>query len=280
MADLKDNWQTGSSDLETEISTITKRSSIFTASSSYTIERFELKLWRENSPGTITAELYAADGSNKPTGAVLGSGTYNGDTMTTSSTGVWYDFGAMGSYSISSGQKYAIVIYPTNSQPNSIHWERSTFGGASGYTIGFYDGDWDSTTANTSFQFRIYAPISKATNPTPSDSATGQSINTTQLSWTEGGGANYETVYFGPSGSVVEVEDFNTSGVYSLSSYLPLNYGATYQWRIDTETDSGTTTGDTWSFTTLTLTPPAVANFQIIKRLVAASGDTFWYESI
>ncbi|MHA2063738.1 MAG: hypothetical protein ACXABY_05065 [Candidatus Thorarchaeota archaeon] len=279
MADLKDNWQTGSQDLEIEVGSITRRSSIFTASSTYAVETFQLKLWRENSPGTVTVEIYAADGADKPTGGVLASGTIDGSTITTSSTGNWYTF-ALGSFTFNSSQRYAIVLYPANAQPNSIHWERSTFGGASGYTIGFYDGDWDSTTANTSFQFRIYAPTSKATNPNPANGASGISPNLSQLSWTEGGNANYETVYFGPVGNVVEVEDLNTTGVYNMSPQVPLAHGTTYQWRIDTVTDTGTITGDTWSFTALVLQPPDPATFQVFKRLVGCANNKFWYEDI
>jgi hypothetical protein len=61
---------------------------------------------------------------------------------------------------------------------------------------------------------------------------------------------------------------------------VPFDYNTEYQWRIDSVNAQGTTTGDTWSFTTLVFTPPTVAVFQVIKRLVAAAADTFWYEDL
>lgn len=279
MADLKDNWQTTPQDSEVQVSTITKRGGVFTASSTYAISQLDLKLFRENSPGTVTIELYAVDVADKPTGGILSSGTLNGNLFTTSSSGAWYS-PAMSAYTIQSGTRYVIVVYPQNAQPNSIHWNRSIFGGASGYAINHFATPTWTVIANAMYGFKLWASTSKATVPAPTDAASGQSVNLAQLSWTEGGGANYETVYFGPSGSLAMVEDFNTDGTYDLSSHLPLNHGTTYQWRIDTETDTGTTTGDTWSFTTLTFTPPDPATFQVFKRLVACADGKFWYEDI
>jgi hypothetical protein len=140
------------------------------------------------------------------------------------------------------------------------------------------------STLNVQSGFRAYvdgagAPA-KATNPDPANSATGVSTNLSGLSWTKGVGATYENVYFGPSGNMSQVEILNTSESFDLSSFLPLTYGATYDWRIDSVNDQGTTTGDVWSFTVLVLNVPAPTTMKQIKRLIACAENRFWYEDI
>jgi hypothetical protein len=120
----------------------------------------------------------------------------------------------------------------------------------------------------------------KATNPTPNNTATGVSPNLSQLTWTSGAGSVYDNVYFGPQGNMSLVDTVNITQSYALSSQLPLTYGATYEWRIDTVGQSETVTGDTWSFTALTLNPPDPATMKQIKRLVACADGKFWYENI
>jgi uncharacterized repeat protein (TIGR02543 family) len=87
----------------------------------------------------------------------------------------------------------------------------------------------------------------KAINPSPSNGATGQSINV-DLSWSDGGGATSYDVFFQPEGG---------SGTTwldwaSTSKSLPtLDYERKYYWRIDSKKAGyDTTTGDTWEFTT------------------------------
>lgn len=128
----------------------------------------------------------------------------------------------------------------------------------------------------------------KATNPSPADTATGIRLNQATLTWTEGTGNDYEQVYFGESGDMSLVDNNNTSESFSLVSYLPLLYETTYQWRIDSTNDEGTTTGDVWSFTTLVFDPPGPNGgngdsngaFNVIKRLCACAKDKFWHEDI
>ena len=126
----------------------------------------------------------------------------------------------------------------------------------------------------------------KATNPNPANTATGVTLDQPTLTWTEGTGADYERVYFGPSGNMSLVDANDTDQSFSLTGYLPFPYNTTYQWRIDSVNDAGTTTGDTWSFTTLVFGPPSggsgpgSGDFQLIKRLCACADDKFWYESV
>ena len=124
-------------------------------------------------------------------------------------------------------------------------------------------------------------PPDKATNPSPTNSSTTVTLDQATLTWTQGVGADTEEVFFGPSGSMVSVQD-GSGTTFDLSSYLPFPYGTTYQWRIDSTNDDGTTTGDTWSFTTITFSPPVITegSYQVIKRLCACAENRFWYEDI
>jgi hypothetical protein len=129
-------------------------------------------------------------------------------------------------------------------------------------------------------------PPDKATNPNPANTATGITLDQPTLTWTEGDGADYEEVYFGPSGNMSLVDANDTDQSFSLAGHLPLSYNTTYQWRIDSANDDGTTAGDTWSFTTLIFGPPSGGggpgsdDFQIIKRLCACAENRFWYEDV
>ena len=132
-------------------------------------------------------------------------------------------------------------------------------------------------------------PPDKATNPSPANTVTGVSTNVSELSWTQGNGADTEAVYFGLTGAMALVQT-GAGTTFDLSSYLPLPFATSYQWRIDSINDDGTTTGDVWSFTTTVLAPPnpqaaaaaagAGSVYQVIKRLCATAKHSFWYEDI
>lgn len=94
------------------------------------------------------------------------------------------------------------------------------------------------------------APIGPgpATNPNPSNGATGVAL-TTNLQWSNPTGTTNVEVFFGTSAG-------NLTSVYSgtaVTSYQPsaLNYSTTYYWRINTTDGTGTTTGTIWNFTTV-----------------------------
>lgn len=97
------------------------------------------------------------------------------------------------------------------------------------------------------YEFPTAVP-SKATTPDPADDATDVAIDKV-LSWVDGGGAESYDVYFGTlSGSLVSI------GNQAWPTYDPvdLDYETEYFWRIDSVNSEGTTTGDEWSFTTIT----------------------------
>ena len=118
---------------------------------------------------------------------------------------------------------------------------------------------------------------SKATNPSPANTATGVALVTSQVSWDDGGNADTFNVYFGISGSEVLVSSTQVAETWTIPSET-LNYGVTYAWRIDSTNGNGTTTGDTWTFTALVFAPPT--DITTIRRLVAVAKGTFYYEDI
>ena len=102
---------------------------------------------------------------------------------------------------------------------------------------GTTSGDvWSFTTASEPVN-----PPTKATSPSPADGAVDQDINV-NLSWANGGGATSYNVYFNGQDKGNQQDTIFDPG--------PLDYGMTYQWRIDAVNDAGTTTGYPWSFTT------------------------------
>jgi hypothetical protein len=85
-----------------------------------------------------------------------------------------------------------------------------------------------------------------AVNPSPADAATGVSTEA-NLSWVEAAFATSRQLWFGKAGAMQKVAP-NPAG----KSYDPgtLEFGQTYQWRVDQVGPSGTVTGHTWTFTT------------------------------
>ena len=137
---------------------------------------------------------------------------------------------------------------------------------------------------NNSGYFRILGPPEKVTTPSPGDSGTSITLDESQLTWSEEsqGEADTYDVYFGESGSEVIVSSEQDGLTWDIP-FPTLGYGVTYGWRIDTTNEFGTTTGDTWTFTTISFAPPVSSGantMQVIKRLVAAAANKFWYEDI
>jgi len=86
----------------------------------------------------------------------------------------------------------------------------------------------------------------RATYPSPDNGVSDVSINT-DLSWTAGTGATSHDVYFGTTSP----GDFQGNQPGTTFDPGTLSYSTAYYWRIDEVNDSGTTTGDVWSFTTV-----------------------------
>jgi len=84
-----------------------------------------------------------------------------------------------------------------------------------------------------------------AVNPSPADGAADVSVNV-DLSWVEAEFATSRELWLGKEGAMEKVEPAPTGTTYTGA----LEFGQTYQWRVDQIGPSGTVTGHTWSFTT------------------------------
>ena len=85
-----------------------------------------------------------------------------------------------------------------------------------------------------------------AVNPGPVDGATGLPVDVT-LSWVEAEFATSRELWLGKPGQMQKVAPAPAGTTYTAA----LEFGQTYQWRIDQVGPSGTVTGHTWSFTTV-----------------------------
>lgn len=119
-----------------------------------------------------------------------------------------------------------------------------------------YTGLTYANTATRTFTTELGPPI-KATNPSPTDVAIDVAVDTSQLSWDDGGGADDFDVWFGPVGSMT----LRSSGQAGTTWSIPtdeLLYNTVYQWGIVSNNAIGATTGDVWSFTTVALASPVL----------------------
>lgn len=96
-----------------------RRAQTFQASVSYIIVSVKLRLYRSGNPGTITVQLQGVSGEN-PDANVLASGTTNGDTLTTNTSGEWREITFSVPYSVVSGTDYAIVL---SAQAYNAYWK-------------------------------------------------------------------------------------------------------------------------------------------------------------
>lgn len=91
---------------------------------------------------------------------------------------------------------------------------------------------------------------SKATTPSPIDTATRVFLNGLILSWANGGGAvTFNVLLDTVNPPVAALVTGTASTSVSAGS---LDYAETYFWRVDSINGTGTTTGDVWSFTSVT----------------------------
>src|SRR4051812_34143958 len=106
--------------------------------------------------------------------------------------------------------------------------------------------------------FAAPPPPAAATSPLPATGATGVATGT-GLSWAAASRAQRYDVYFGTSSPLTRVSADQTATMFQPTALTP---STTYFWRVDAKNSSGTTTGATWSFTTVpgATAPGAPAN--------------------
>ncbi|MGA2093762.1 MAG: hypothetical protein ABSH16_10205, partial [Sedimentisphaerales bacterium] len=105
------------------------------------------------------------------------------------------------------------------------------------------------TTTGNLWSFTTVPPApGTASNPNPANAATDISL-TQDLSWTAGNGATSHDVYFGTS-NPPPFKINQTATTYDTGT---MDTNTTYYWRIDEKNAGGTTTGNLWSFKTISL---------------------------
>ena len=100
--------------------------------SEFRIASVTCKGFRTNSPGDITMELYAADSNDEPTGSLLATAVFDGDTLTTSTTGQEFTFNFT-EVLLVPDQKYFIWLMAENDIVNGVRLIGTT---SSSYSAG------------------------------------------------------------------------------------------------------------------------------------------------
>lgn len=101
----------------------------FTPEQSHTITSVKLKLYRNGAPGTLYVGIKETDGSGHPTGDDLCSGNIDGNSLTTDTSGEWYqiDFGDGAELEVNT--LYAIVCHIVGGNvSNRVCWRRDSTG--------------------------------------------------------------------------------------------------------------------------------------------------------
>lgn len=108
-------------------------SQTFIATASYSCVAIRLKLVRTGSLANVTVSIKGVDGSRKPTGADLAAATIDGNTITDSGSGDWYEFSFPSAADITSTTEYAIVLRMPGQPAGFCSWagdfSSSPFGG-------------------------------------------------------------------------------------------------------------------------------------------------------
>lgn len=225
----------------------------FQASSNYDISSVILKLLRSGSPGNITVSLYGVDvGTGKPdiSGGVLATGTTDGDTLTTSSSGEWREITFGAAYSVVSGTDYAIVTHcATADVLNLFRWRYNSSGG---YSNG---QDWLSANSgstwgslNADFMFETYNSSVVYDDVSGSISGVGSLAGIVGLK------------------QVVEIAG-TIAGVGFLSGLLEID---TYLSLSGTISGTGSLSGSL---------APSTGPRRLTRRVVAVGGNTIFYET-
>ncbi|MFC1857038.1 carboxypeptidase regulatory-like domain-containing protein [Thermodesulfobacteriota bacterium] len=109
--------------------------------------------------------------------------------------------------------------------------------------------------------------------PSPSDSATGQSVYT-DLSWSNGGEADSYDIYFGTAPSL-GVEHYKGNQADTQYATGVLDPYTTYYWRINAINSDGTTEGDIWWFSTEAISLAEALDNQTVTW--STGGDKVWF---
>ena len=110
---------------------------------------------RFGSPGTVNVKIYAADANKKPTGAILSSGSFDGDTL--EETGAWKEIDV--SLCAFTGGNWYVIVFDVPGA-GSWHYFRwyGTFANVYPNAVGVYSNNAGETWSYLSidYSFKIY----------------------------------------------------------------------------------------------------------------------------
>jgi head-tail adaptor len=122
----------------------------FTVSTAHTITSVKLKLYRVGSGGGTMTVSIRATSAGLPTGGDLCSGTINGGSLTTDTSGDWYEI-TFGEGTPLSTSQYAICVRSAGDSSNYPAWRVDTAGSYTGGTEGYSlnaGSSWTARSAN------------------------------------------------------------------------------------------------------------------------------------
>ena len=291
MATLQDYFNTGENH-ESVMRPSAWRSQSFTTSIPYTISSVKLLIYRTafGNDGVVTVSIRATNGSHKPFGANLASGTFTRDTLTTNSGGEWKEIVFGTPYALSIGTQYSIILSSAVGA-GDVYWLRVLE--AVQYPTGkpSQSSDagvtWSTPATLWDMMFETWGTLTfptKASTPTPADADTSVTLDQATLTWIDGGGADTYNVYYGTaSGSLSLVSSAQAGKSFTITGIVdgaPYTYQSTRYWRVDSTNGAGTTPGDEWSFTTIAFNPPDPSSWLLVKRLCSCAENKFWFEDI
>jgi hypothetical protein len=285
------------------------RAQTFTTTSAYLTTAVALYGWKYGSPGNVTVSIRAVDDDGKPTGDDLCYITVSDDVLSALPTMAWHTFTFSSSHALDDDTQYAIIIRAPSGNGGNYYapFGYSSSGYAGGGSVNGDGSIWGEVSATKDINFRVYGeeiPLpGKPTNPLPVNDATDITLDQSPLSWDASDPAadTYE-IYFREEGDEWELVGEAQEGIEWTVDFGTLEYGITYEWRVDATNEYGTTTGDTWSFSAIYYNPPLPAgitldwdadppgqptgnptgenNMYTVKRLIVAANNKIFYEDI
>lgn len=134
MATLYTSFNTGDDSGRGFYATIGWIAQTFLPDTAHIMSSVKVKLLRYDAgaqPGNITASIFATSGG-EPTGSALASGSANGNSITTTSPGEWFEIAITGGVLLMAGTLYTIVLKCQQDDPtHPTQWRRDTDAGYS-----------------------------------------------------------------------------------------------------------------------------------------------------
>jgi len=277
----------------------------FVTTEAYNAEYIVLRGWRQGSFTSVTAYLYAVDGSNKPTGSALAtSQSIPGNEIPVDPNVTNITFTFISPYTVMVDTEYAIVVTVVggNQSHNWFDWWIQNNGG---YIRGVYftGDDWYMYSPDSHWH-QVWGsdPSRQITLTSPADEDTGVLLQPL-LQWSIGGDGAAEgdllDIYLRKDDANFTDDDLLTGLVdatlnSSLQVVAGLEYDATYYWQVQAfaSEEDDLLSSSVFSFTVQSFSPPGYsihpisglptgANNQLtVRRLIAAANGKIWYEDL